>query len=190
MAEPSDAKLKNALGTIIYEVGMLAYSLSKIRKHPYQTSVTTNVKDGNAYLECFLLHARCLNEFFRNTDERKTKEDDVRYYYYVKSDREKKLKEFRKKPQIPQVDDINKRLSHITTTRDDIILAEWDIPGMTTNIIEKLKDFQAIIEQELREDCYRDLLIDDWNKLDSILSSLRQLCKPSDVYFYTNATSR
>ncbi len=138
----TEKERKNFLtGPVMYEVRMLYFSCIK-----YYSLLESNIKDDknlkNLFLECFILHAKVLAEFFHDTGKT-INSDQIRAYHYFKSKEDyhkiinkenKELKSLRK--------DFNTYLSHLGALRG-FNKKKWNIPKILhNNIIDSFEIFK------------------------------------------------
>lgn len=103
---PSKDQLERMKKHIEYEYKMLIHSGTKFLE--LSQDQTSNVSDKNAYLECFLLHLRVLDEFFRS--DKKGNDDDVLASHYS-------AQKFGALLTDEERENVNKRLAHLTLRR-------------------------------------------------------------------------
>lgn len=142
---PSKDQLKRMKKHIVYEYVMLLHSAKKYVE--LDRDKTSDVLDKNAYLECFLLHLRALDEFFSFKRERKSekkkkskknkRDDDVLASHYS----EQKYKSLLTKK---QRENVNKRLAHITSKRLKRKKYKWPIVDFIKKAEASWKKFEEI----------------------------------------------
>ena len=134
--QPVEYERENAPEAFKYELGMFRLAITR-------RSNEQNKQDkfiSNALLECALLHARNLLEFF--TGKISHKNDNIIASHFVD-----------KPPKLPYLEslrnDINKRLSHLTYTR---VKAgkEWDLPKISDEIEAAHAEFLNFLPEEDR----------------------------------------
>ena len=138
--EPSDCERKGAPRAFKYELEMLRFAIEEYSRVQGQT---------NALLECALLHARNLLDFFYR--KRPPKDDDICAGHFVDKSIKGKSGNWWRSCNLPYLKSkktiINKSLSHLTYDR---IGAEykWDLVKIKDEIEAAYAEFFQLLPQE------------------------------------------
>ncbi|MBN8521710.1 MAG: hypothetical protein J0L77_07435 [Alphaproteobacteria bacterium] len=143
--DPSKDQLEKMKEHIEYEYKMLIHSGTRFLE--LSQDPTSNANDKNAYLECFLLHLRVLDEFFsfkhegKSEKEKKSKkdkrDDDVLVTHYSKQKFGALLTDVER-------ENVNKRLAHLTLIRLEN-KDNWPIDDLINKAEASWKKLQEIM---------------------------------------------
>lgn len=130
MAQPDDPLLVDVVMHIVYEIEMLHKTAVRLEPPPggFDESVLT---------ESFLVHARNLHEFLACAQNRN---DDVRAFHFTNWGKGFLSQDERK--------DINKRLSHLSTKRDDDF--DWPVVDIHNRAVDVLAEMIESLSDEWR----------------------------------------
>lgn len=127
---------------IKYEFSMLEWTCKEVFKH------AENSQDRNGHLECFLLHARNLLDFFVKPKSYRKKSDVIVRDFFkdgsIWESKEKKLLHYT----LNERDEIHKTLAHLTFERIEQKI--WDVCRISSELNQAKSEFLGTLDSAQR----------------------------------------